>query len=61
MNPSAFVWAAFGGAFLVFAIEALLVWRASARTLREREATARVREPVTLRLVSRGPRDGRAP
>jgi hypothetical protein len=61
MNPSAFVWAAFGGAFLVFAIEVLLVWGASARTLREREATARARAPVTLRPVSRGPRSGREP
>ncbi|SAL75493.1 hypothetical protein [Caballeronia telluris] len=61
MNPSAFVWAAFGGAFVLFAVEALLVWRASARALREREATARVRAPVTLRPVSRGPRSGREP
>jgi hypothetical protein len=54
MSPTAYLWIAFGGAFALFAAEALLVWRASREAAREPVIGAGTHGPATQRFVSRG-------
>lgn len=49
-----FVWAAFGGAFVLLAVETLTVWRTGRKTADERRAPPR-RAASSLRAVSSSP------